>query len=444
MKEKIRQVNPTTVESLSHEGRGISRVNGKTTFIQGALPGEEVMYQLTHKKKSFDQAKVVSVLSASQERVDPKCPYYQDCGGCSLQHLSEDGQIDFKQSMFLDVLSRVGHVTPEALVTPMLGPMWHYRHKARLSVRHVRKKEAVLVGFRERHNSKYVADIEHCRILAPSVGNYISHIKQLLNQFDNLETIAQIEIAVGEVDTALILRNLAPLTEKEEQLVISFAKKHCYHIFLQPGNYETVTLFYSQDKKQYLQYHIAKHGITFDFHPTDFTQINPAINEKMIEQALDWLALDGSETVLDLFCGLGNFSLPIAQRANQVIGIEGSETMVNRAIHNARRNHITNTQFKFADLSQANALLDLISAPIDKVLIDPPRTGALEIVKQLPKINTIKCIVYVSCNPATFARDADFLVNQAGFRIVKAGIMDMFPQTSHVESMAVFQRKESW
>ena len=304
MKEKVKQVlKQATVKSLSHEGRGVARVDGKTTFIQGALSGELVMYQLTQKKKDFDQAKVVSVLSPSSDRVEPKCSYYQECGGCSIQHLSHDGQIDFKQGMFLDVLSRVGHVVPEEMVAPILGPVWHYRHKARLSVRHVRKKESVLVGFRERHNPRYITDIDRCRILAPSVGDYISHLKQLFNQFDNLDTIAQIEIAVGDEETALILRNLAPLTENEAQLLISFAKEHQYRLFLQPGNYETVTLFYPQDDKQYLQYRLPKYGITFDFHPTDFTQINSAVNEKMIEQALDWLDLDGSETVLDRFVG---------------------------------------------------------------------------------------------------------------------------------------------
>ncbi|WP_367605459.1 23S rRNA (uracil(1939)-C(5))-methyltransferase RlmD [Legionella sp. W05-934-2] len=438
-KKSKKAIYETTIDSFSHEGRGVARVEGKTTFIQGALEGEKVLYELTFRKKDFDQANVVDILEPAGNRVAPKCEHYQYCGGCSLQHLSHDGQIAFKQWMFSDTLARFGHVTPEAWVEPIVGPAWSYRHKARLSVRHVHKKGGVLVGFREKRQPKYITDIEQCRILAPSVGDNIVKFKQLLDQFDNLDTIAQIEVAVGDDETALILRNLAPLTDNEQRLLMSFANENHYRIFLQPGNYETVSLFYPKDDKDYLQYHLSRYNITFDFHPTDFTQINPVINEQMIDQAIEWLALNDHDVVLDLFCGLGNFSLPLALKAKQVIGIEGSESMVERANHNRLRNHIENAQFFAADLSKENALVELIKLPIDKALIDPPRTGALEIVKQLSKLN-INRIVYVSCNPATLARDADYLVNQAGYRLVKAGIMDMFPQTSHVESMAVFER----
>lgn len=444
MKEKVKQaIHQTSIESLNHEGRGVARVDGKATFIQGALTGETVSYQVTLRKKDFDQARVIEILNPAPNRVEPKCPHYHMCGGCSLQHLSHDGQIEFKQNMVEDILFRLGHVSPERWVEPIVGPVWNYRHKARLSVRHVHKKNTVLVGFRERNQPRYIADINQCRILAPTVGGNIEQIKHLLSQFENLDTIAQIEVAVGENDTALIFRNLEPLSEKEEMLLTSFAEAFGYRVFLQPGNYETVKLFYPHDQKEFLQYHLVKFGLTYDFHPTDFTQINPSINEQMVEQALDWLALNKQDCVLDLFCGLGNFSLPMALKAKDVIGIEGSDAMVTRAKHNAQLNQINNTQFFTADLTKENALLKLIDLSVDKALIDPPRTGALEIVKQLSKLN-IKRIVYVSCNPATLARDADYLVNEANYRLVKAGIMDMFPQTSHVESMAVFERKESW
>jgi len=434
-------VTPVTavVEKYSHDGRGIARVDGKTTFIDGALPNETVTFQYTRKKSDFDEGRLVSVEIPSPNRVQPECPHYSLCGGCSLQHLSSSAQIHEKQTLLLDVLSRIGHCQPDTILEPLTGDQWHYRNKARLSVRYVEKKQSTLVGFREKNNPRYITEINQCPVLNARVDAEIGRLRQLVDSLDDPHCIAQIEVSAGDNDVALIFRNMSSLSESDEEKLKQFAIQTGFHLFLQPGGPDTVALFYPSDVSEFLSYSLPLQSITFQFHPTDFTQVNASLNRLMVEHALTLLALESHDVVLDLFCGLGNFSLPMAKYAAQVVGVEGSDAMVARASINALANGLTNTAFFCANLEDESALSKLLHYPFTKVLIDPPRTGAMEIVKNIHKVDP-KRIVYVSCNPATLARDAGILVNQQGYRMIAAGAMDMFPQTSHVESIALFEK----
>lgn len=423
------------IEKFSHDGRGIARIEGKTTFIDGALPDETVTFQYTVKKKDFDEGTVVSIVEPSPTRVEPRCPHYVMCGGCSLQHLDGEAQIHEKQSLMLDLLTRVGHCQPENLLPPLTHSLWHYRNKARLSVRYVEKKQAALVGFREKKNPRYITEITQCPVLNKKVDAELIHLRELVDSFDDPHCIAQIEVAAGDTDVALIFRNLSVLTAEDEDKLRQFAQTTNFRIFLQPGGPDSVYLFYGIES--YLSYSLPDHDVEFKCLPTDFTQVNAGLNRVMVTHALELLALDPDDVVLDLFCGLGNFSLPLARKSAKVVGVEGSDAMVERASMNAKANGITNTEFFCANLEDETALADLLQYKFNKILLDPPRTGALEIVKQMDKLNPQR-IVYVSCNPATLARDADILVNQHGYRMISAGVMDMFPHTSHVESIALF------
>ena len=443
-RRRRQQILPTTpetaqIEKFSHDGRGIARIEGKTTFIQNALPDETVTFQYTRKKRDFDEGMALSVIEASPNRVEPQCPHYSLCGGCSLQHLDSQAQIHEKQALLLDVLARIGHVQPETILPPLVGDFWHYRNKARLSVRYVEKNQTALVGFRERNKPSYIAKIDQCPVLNARVDAEIGSLRHMLDSFEAPETIAQIEVAAGDDDVALIFRNLLPLNEHDEEKLREFARTANFRIFLQPGGTDSVSLFYPQDGCDFLTYRLPEENIIFQFHPTDFTQINAGLNRLMIQHALKLLALVEDDVVLDLFCGLGNFSLPIAKHCANVIGVEGSQTMVMRARMNAEANGLTNTEFLCANLEDESAIAGFNQLGISKLLLDPPRTGALAIVKQMNSINPQR-IVYVSCNPATLARDADILVHHQGFRMVSAGVMDMFPHTAHVESIALFEK----
>lgn len=432
-------IQTADIEKFSHDGRGIARINGKTTFIQGALPGEQVSFQYTVVKSDFDEGKVVSVDSASPSRVEPRCPHYALCGGCSLQHLDEQAQIHEKQALLLEMLQRIGHCEPETILEPLTSASWHYRNKARLSVRYVVKKQAALVGFREKNNPRYITEINQCPVLNAKVDAQISNLRALIESFDDLDTIAQIEVAAGDEDVALIFRNLESLSQADEEKLREFGRKTGFYLYLQPGGADTVRLFYPEGASEFLTYDLPEENIHFQFHPTDFTQVNAGLNRLMVARALELMALTKDDIVLDLFCGLGNFSLPLAKHCSKVIGVEGSDTMVARATMNARANGLTNTAFYCANLEQSDALTMLLPQQFTKLLIDPPRSGALEIVKQIEKLNP-KRLVYVSCNPATLARDADILVNHKGYRLKAAGVMDMFPHTAHVESIALFEK----
>ncbi len=433
------ELTPVTavIEKFSHDGRGIARIDGKTTFIDGALPNETVTFQYTVKKKDYDEGTVVSIVEPSPQRVEPHCPHYVMCGGCSLQHLDGQAQIHEKQTLLLDVLNRIGHCQPEGVLPPLTSAPWNYRNKARLSVRYVEKKQATLVGFREKKNPRYITEISQCPVLNKQVDAELVHLRQLVDSLNDPHCIAQIEVAAGDIDVALIFRNLSSLTSKDEEKIRQFGQTTNFRIFLQPAGPDSVYLFYPESAGSYLSYSLPEYAIEFKFLPTDFVQVNAGINRLMVTQALALLALEPDDVVLDLFCGLGNFSLPLARNSGKVVGVEGSDAMVERASMNARANGITNTEFFCANLADETALTGLIHYKFNKILLDPPRTGALEIVKQMDKINP-QSIVYVSCNPATFARDADILVNQHGYRMILVGVMDMFPHTSHVESMALF------
>lgn len=429
----------TKIEKFSHEGRGIARIEGKTTFIQGALADETVTFQYTRKKSDFDEGRLLTVITPSPHRVEPVCEHYSMCGGCSLQHLQGAQQIHEKQKLFLDVLARTGHVQPQKILEPLVAELWHYRNKARLSVRYVEKKQATLVGFREKNNSRYITEIKQCSILNARIGKEIGRLRQLIDGFAAPQSIAQIEIAAGDDALALIFRNLSPLTPNDEQLLRQFANETSFRIYLQPSGPDSVYLFYPERGSDFLSYSLPAENITFQFHPTDFTQVNAGLNRAMVTHAMHLLALEPQDIVLDLFCGLGNFSLPIAKHCAQVIGVEGSETMVARATMNAAANGLNNAQFFCANLEDASALRQFTAHQCNKILLDPPRVGAMEIVKHIDAINPQR-IVYVSCNPVTLARDADILVNQHGYQMLAGGVMDMFPHTAHVESIALFQK----
>lgn len=442
-KQKKHNLPPTPVtaqvEKFSHDGRGIARINGKTTFIQNALPDETVMFQYLQKKRDYDEGRVLSVITPSPHRTEPRCPHYSLCGGCSLQHLDGPTQIQVKQTLLLDVLARIGHCQPETLLSPLTSDLWHYRNKARLSVRYVEKKQATLVGFREKNNPKFITEINQCPVLNARIDAEIVTLRRMLDTFEMPQSIAQIEVAAGDHDVALIFRNLSELSFNDAEKLREFARLTKFRIFLQPGGMDTVSLFYPEDGNEYLSYSLLEGQIVFQFHPTDFTQINAGLNRLMVPYALELLALSPEDHVLDLFCGLGNFSLPMAKKCASVLGVEGSNTMVERAQMNAKANGLTNTHFLCANLDDEHTFSGFTRANISKVLLDPPRTGALEIVKQMDKINPHR-IVYVSCNPATLARDANILVHQHGFKMTSAGVMDMFPHTAHVESIALFEK----
>ncbi len=423
------------IEKFSHDGRGIARLSGKTTFIEGALPEETVTFEYTRRKSDFDEGQLVSVEIPSPERVSPHCPHYAMCGGCSLQHLSSEAQIQAKQSLLLDVLLRIGHCQPAEVLTAMTDNAWHYRNKARLSVRYVEKKGATLIGFREQFNPRYITDIHTCPVIHAKVDAAIDGLRQLLDGFEDKRCIAQIELAAGDDDVALIFRNLSPLNQENQRQLMEFSIKTQFRVYLQPAGPESVQLFYPPDAPEYLTYRLPAFGLAYHFHPTDFTQVNSGINRKMVKQAIDLLALEPEDSVLDLFCGLGNFSLPMAQHCQRVVGIEGSAQMIKRAQHNADLNQLTNVEFACANLEEWS-LTHPLAHGVTKLLLDPPRCGALAIVKQIQQLNPER-IVYVSCNPVTLARDAEILISQ-GYRLDAAGVMDMFPHTSHVESIALF------
>ncbi len=429
-----------TVEALSHDGRGIVRLNGKAVFLDGVLPGEEIVFNLKKRRRRWDVAELVEIKQASNDRVEPRCEVASLCGGCSLQHIDSETQINLKQQNLIESLKRIGKTEPKEVLPTLKGEPWGYRRKARLGARYVKKKESLLVGFREK-GGRFLTDMQRCEVLHPDVGLRIDSLRQLIGSMEAYCEIAQIEVAIADNATVLVFRNLVDLSEADRTKLIEFAKTNTIHIYLQPAGPDSIHLLWPETSQLY--YELNQFDLKFEFLPTDFTQVNHTINNKMVAQAVELLELDKQDRVFDLFCGLGNFSLPIAQKAAKVLAVEGDKALVERAKHNARLNNIDNVDFHAADLSQP--LLDtpwfsqFIEQGVDKMLLDPPRSGAIEIIKDLAKV-PFKRIVYVSCHPGSLARDTDCLVNEQGYRLVKAGIMDMFPHTAHVEAMAVFER----
>ena len=424
------------ISSMGHDGRGVARVEGKATFVHGALPGEKVNFRYLNRRRSHDEGQVVSVIRPSEDRVEPRCDHYGVCGGCSLQHLEPSMQMQAKQAVLMDNFQQIGGVEPESVLPPIVNDSpWGYRRKARLGVKDVARKGKVLVGFRER-GSSFVADLEKCHVLHPRVGELLPALSALVESLSISNRLPQIEMAMDDERCVLILRILDPLSIEDEHLLKEFQASHAVVFYLQPGGPDTVApLSIGID----LHYHLPDYDVTLGFLPSDFTQVNTDINRKMIAHAMTLLELQASDRVLDLFCGIGNFTLPIARHCEQVVGVEGSAGLVERACANAGRNGISNAEFFAADLYSELLAEPWMQHHFDKALLDPPRSGALQVLPMLPKMG-IKRIVYVSCYPGTLARDAGELVKKHGYRLVSAGVMDMFPHTAHVESIALFEK----
>jgi len=418
----------------------VARVDGKAVFIDGALPGEQVRFQVTKRRKSYDLGKTLEILEASLDRVTPRCRYFGVCGGCSMQHLRAEAQLPAKERVLRDNLERIGKVQPESWLAPLAGAHWGYRRKARLGVRFVEKKGGVIVGFREKAHS-FITPLAACEVLDARVSALLPALRDLIASLSQPDRIPQIEVAAGDDTVALAFRHLVPLTADDDRQLAEFGRQHGVRIFRQPGRPDALELIWPENTDP-LVYRLPEFNLELEFAPADFIQVNADLNRQMLSRALQLLDPQPVDSVLDLFCGLGNFTLPIARRAGRVLGIEADETLVAKARHNARRNNIGNAEFRVGDLYHAEAPDPWGSERYDKWLLDPPRTGAIEVVKRLPESGAPERIVYVSCNPATLARDSEVLVHAKGYRLKAAGVMDMFPQTSHVEAMALFERRE--
>ncbi|WP_421680628.1 23S rRNA (uracil(1939)-C(5))-methyltransferase RlmD [Stenotrophomonas bentonitica] len=430
----------TDILDLSHDGRGVARRDGeggKVTFITGALPGEVVTAEPTARNRHFDEARTIEVVQASPQRVTPRCPHFGVCAGCVLQHLEESQQIVAKQRVLIDNLTRIGHVTPGTVLPPLVGDSWGYRRKGRFSVRRVEKKDKTLVGFREL-DPRFVADLSQCLTVIPEIGMKVGVLSEFIETLDGKRDIPQIEFIAGDDAIMLTIRHMQPLSDADRAAWIAFGQAHDFAISLQPGGVESVQPLWPAEVP--LSFKLAPWDVELAFRPLDFIQVNAKLNVQMIAHALALLDAGPDERVLDLFCGLGNFTLPLARTVRNVVGVEGDAGLVARARENAVRNGLENAEFHAADLTQDQRQASWMRQGFDKLLLDPPRSGAIEVLQQLP-LKQFKRIVYVSCHPGSLARDAGYLVNEQGFTLVSAGAMDMFPHTAHVESIAVFEKR---
>jgi 23S rRNA (uracil1939-C5)-methyltransferase len=423
------------VERLSHEGRGVARVDGKIVFIEGALPGEQVVFRHTRRHGQFDEGSVLEVLRASPDRIQPRCAHADRCGGCSLQHQASGAQVAHKQAVLLELLDHQAGVAPARVLPPVTGPQWGYRRRARLSVRYVHKRQDVLIGFREK-GSHFVADIARCETLVAAVGTRLPELRTLVAALSCAQDIPQIEVAAGDDDIALLFRHLVPLTDDDVARLREFARATGLRVYSQAGGIETLRRLDGPEAP--LRYRVA--GLELEYLPGDFVQVNAAVNDTIVPLAIDLLGVDANDHVLDLFCGLGNFTLPLAQRAARVSGVEGDAGLVERGAANARRLGLGNVDFAAANLFTPEGIAAIPAGPWSKVLLDPPRTGAAEVLAALD-FRGVDRVCYVSCNPVTLARDAATLVRQHGYRLDAAGVLDMFPHTTHVESIALFARR---
>jgi 23S rRNA (uracil1939-C5)-methyltransferase len=424
------------IEDLSHDGRGVARHGEKTLFVHGALPGERVSVRMTGRKRRFDEGEAVDIIERSPDRIEPRCPHFGQCGGCALQHLPARRQIEFKQNTLLQNLERIGKVSAGTVWEPLVGPEWHYRRKARLSVRYVHKKERVLVGFREQYG-RFVADMQECHILDQRVASQLPQLSALILAMDARRTIPQIEVSCGDSECALVIRHMEPLSPGDLEKLRNYARESGLAVLLQPAGPDSIHCLEPQSLQ--LDFELPEQGICLGFGPSDFIQVNAAMNRKMVQRALALLDPGKNERVLDLFCGLGNFTLPIAKRVAEVVGVEGDAELVRKAGENAAANGIGNARFHVADLDAEPGSAPWLKPRYDKVLVDPPRSGAEFILPHIAATGAGR-VVYVSCHPASLARDAGILVHRYGYRLAGAGVMDMFPQTGHVESIALFER----
>ena len=427
-----------TIESLDQEGRGVARRDGKAVFIEGALPGETVTYSVYRRKASYEQATLGSVLGESALRVAPRCPHFGVCGGCSLQHLDARAQVAVKQRVLEDSLWHIGRVRPENILPAIHGPAWGYRHRARFAVRYVPKKGGALVGFHEKKSS-YIADMGGCEVLPARISALIRPLRDLVSALSIRSRLPQIEVALGAGTDALVLRVLEPLLPPDVELLRGFAGRYGVRLYLQPGGPETATPLAAADDAD-LYYVLPEFDLRIYFAPTEFTQVNPAVNGVLVRRALTLLDPQPGERVADLFCGVGNFALAIARSGAIVVGVEGSTELVRRATRNAQANGLSDSaSFIERDLYRTGGDPLAGLGRLDRLLLDPPRDGAVDVVKALPDDGPRR-VVYVSCNPGTLARDAAMLVQARGYRFCAAGVVNMFPHTAHVESIAVFDR----
>lgn len=439
------ELPPVIIERLSHEGRGVTHINGKTVFLHGALPDESVKFRYYSKHRQFAEGGATEILKASPHRVVPKCTAFGVCGGCALQHLDYTQQLLHKENTLIEQLKHIGGITPAQILPPLVGSEWGYRHKARLAVRYLTAKGGALVGFREQANPRFVTPLSTCSILHPRLSNALPALQQLINSLSIPADIPQLEVAQGEITTAIIFRHLKPFIPLDYELLKQFGQDHEVAIFTQPKGLDSVHLLWRpelndtlEETRELLYYELPDYQIKLYFHPTDFTQVNAFTNKLMVKAALELLEVQPEDHILDLFCGLGNFSLPLARLGHKVIGIEGTAAMVERAKFNAKYNNLLNTEFYTADLENISFDEAYIEQKFAKILIDPPRCGASHVVANIERCQAQR-ILYVSCNAATLARDASVL-KQKGYELTTVRIIDMFGHTSHSEAMALFVR----
>ena len=438
-RKKRREPETALITAATHDGRGIAATEGKKAFVAGALEGETVTFRRRKSRRNFDEAELLEIITPSPERIAPRCDAYGRCGGCSLQHVSSEQQRAIKEQTLRDNLERIGRVEPESWLEAMTGPVWNYRRRARLAVKDVRGKGRVLVGFRERH-APFIADMLRCEVLAEPVDGLIADLSELVGSLSIRARLPQIEVAVAENAVALVFRILEATSTDDEDKLRRFGNEHGLRVYLQPGGLKSVRLLFPETIDEPLCYTLPEFDVRIDFQPVDFVQVNPAINRRMVHFAVEQLEVGRDHDVLDLFCGIGNFSLPLARRAGMVLGIEGDATLTQRAGVNAQRNGLDNADFRVADLSAIDGSEGWMKKGWDRLLLDPARSGAAEVVSRMHLLGPAR-IVYVSCHPGTLARDLATLVHEQGYRLEAAGIIDMFPHTAHVESIAVLTRR---
>jgi 23S rRNA (uracil1939-C5)-methyltransferase len=431
------ELQEADIVDLTHDGRGVARVEGKAVFVEGALPQERVRFRVFKRRRQVDEAGLVEVLSASPDRIVPRCAHFGICGGCSLQHLSAAAQLAVKERQLLENLQRIGSVIPERVLAPLRGPEWAYRRRARLGVKYVHKKGRTLAGFRER-DKPYIADIRRCEILLAPLATLPEDLAALAETLAIREKVPQVEVAAGDGATALVFRVLESPGANDLEKIASFGVARGLQIYLQTGGLDTVRPLRADYPP--LSYAVDGGKVVIEFGPVDFLQINRDVNIAMVDTAMNLLSPQPDDSVLDLFCGLGNFTLPIARRALRVIGVEGDAALVSKARANAVRNGIGNAVFAVENLFEPAAFAAWADERYDLVLLDPPRAGASELLVRMAQWQPRR-VVYISCHPGSLARDAGILVQMHGFRLTAAGVMDMFPHTTHVESIAVFERQ---
>jgi 23S rRNA (uracil1939-C5)-methyltransferase len=427
-----------TVAGLTHDGEGIIK-SGKAAFVPGALPGESIRFRRTRRHRQHDEAELLEIIEPAATRVTPRCAHFGTCGGCALQHLDPQSQLEAKQAELRDNFERVARVTPQSWLPPLTGPVWGYRRRARLGSKFVTRKGRVVVGFRERL-APYVADVTRCEVLAPPVGELIAPLAALLMELSIRQRIPQIEVAVADNAVALVLRVLEPASQDDLERLRQFAATHGVRFYLQPGGLDSVRPLDvdGEAAPEPLRYRLSESGVQLEFIPTDFIQINSAVNDALVSRAVQMLDLNESSIVLDLYCGIGNFTLALAKKAGRVVGVEGDQALVERARHNAKLNNIVNAEFHVADLAKAQAGATWLGHAYTHVLLDPPRAGASEMLTAIAGLRPHK-VLYISCHPGSLARDVGLLVHGHDFELQAAGVLDMFPHTTHVESLALLE-----